>query len=285
MNAINMNYSSAQNVAGRDINITEIPKIISIRDAIQTEDDELLHQKVSFFLKEHLKLTSHFSEIINLESDHYIEHIKEIPLPPMNWNEELTPYKEYQLALDKLPAIEINGKKWFFYHNRSFIYFDNPPYALILDEINRPNQYAYREGYRANNTILDMDMLKELVEHTHKSIEQFEITLCKDQSSYSHAFFTVVLVEIERLSKLYKKWLEELTIFIAKYQNHNRIKAIDGSDQHYKVTATQRKISMNDIFTNKMSEFDIKMYSTTSDLIEVLQSYLDRFNKVEMNKS
>lgn len=281
MNTINMNNSSAQNVAGRDINITEIPKIISIRDAIQTEDDELLHQKVISFLEEQLKLTSHFSEIINLKSDHYIEHIKEIPLPPINWNEELEPYKEYQLALDKLPAIEINGKKWFFYHNRSFIYFDNPPYALILDKINRPNQYTYRKGYRANNTILDMDMLKDLVEHTYKSIEQFEIALCKDQSLYSHAFFTVVLVEVERLAKLYRNWNENLAVFIGEHQNNARIEAKDGSERFYKTTKTIRIKFWGEV----ESKFDKTLYSTTQDLVEILQSFLNRFKKEEMDKS
>ena len=51
MNDIILNNSSAENVAGRDININEIPKIISIKDAILTENDKTLQKEVINFLR------------------------------------------------------------------------------------------------------------------------------------------------------------------------------------------------------------------------------------------
>lgn len=82
MTNIILNDSIVENVAGRDININEIPKIISIKDAILTENDKALQEEVINFLRTQFELVSRFSEIVHLPINHFVEDIREVVIPP-----------------------------------------------------------------------------------------------------------------------------------------------------------------------------------------------------------
>ena len=123
MNDIILNNSSAENVAGRDININEIPKIISIKDAILTENDKTLQKEVINFLRTQFELVARFSDIVHLPINHFVEDIREVVIPPKNFDEELNPYKEYQIGLNVLPVLALDNEAWYFFQNKNFIFF------------------------------------------------------------------------------------------------------------------------------------------------------------------
>lgn len=277
MNTINMNNSSAQNVAGRDINITEIPKIISIHDAILTENDKALHKRVIVFLEEQLHLATHFSDIIKLEDNHFIPLIREIEFPAQNIQEEVNPYKQYQLALAVLPTIKVDGEEWFFFQGREFIYFKNQPYALMLLKPNSFGKYGYEKGYCPNHIILNLDMLAKVQAYIIKNLETFEVELNKTLTQYSYAFFNVVMVEIDRLKKLCQKLLEKTTVFISEHQRAEPLKPKDGSDRFYKRTRTYRPIGTRE-GGKDINKFDEFLFSTTDDFQGILQEFFDAFN-------
>lgn len=272
-----LNNVNATNVANGDITIYEIPKIISIHDAILTENDKALHKRVIVFLEEQLHLATHFSDIIKLESNHFIPLIREIEFSAQNVQEDVNPYKQYQLALSVLPTIKVDGEEWFFFQGREFIYFKNQPYALMLLKTNRIGQYDYEEGYCPNHIILDLDMLAKVQAYIIKNLETFEVALNKTLTQYSHAFFNVVMVEINRLKKLCQKLLEKTTVFISEHQRAEPLKPKDGSDRFYTRTRTYRPNSMGE-WGKGIKKFDEFLFSTMDDFQGVLQASFGAFN-------
>ncbi|MEE3608166.1 hypothetical protein [Avibacterium paragallinarum] len=273
---ITLKNSTVENIAGRDININEISKIISIHDAILTENDEKLHEKVIFFLKEQLQFISHFSEIIHLKHDHFIQNIREIIIPSQNPTGGSNIFKEYQLALNELPTLELGNEKWYFFQNQEFIFFNNPPYALILKDINR--QDVYKDGYRPNDTILSIDMLEKILMNIHQNICAFKKTIQNIRSQYSHAFYNVVRIEIENLDKDLKEWQEELILFLEPYRQ-KRKKVTNENEQLYnKHPNTIRMYTMEDMKSGKGCEFDEKLFLMTNDLKGVLKELFTDFS-------
>nr|DAS91953.1 MAG TPA: hypothetical protein [Caudoviricetes sp.] len=281
MNDIILNNSSAENVAGRDININEIPKIISIKDAILTENDKTLQKEVINFLRTQFELVARFSDIVHLPINHFVEDIREVVIPPKNFDEELNPYKEYQIGLNVLPVLALDNEAWYFFQNKNFIFFDKPPYAIILKALNRESDWGYVDGYKPNNTILDIDMLKKVLEQISKRIEMFDMDLTKKRTQYSHAFFNVVMIEIERLQAKCQKLLDETSLFIEKHQNPTMPSPQDDSAQVNKHTRTTRTITMkelDDISKGGLSQFDTMLFSTTDNMKEILQAFLLDFS-------
>ena len=117
-----LNNVNATNVSNGNMTINNTyyttPSIISIQDAISTENDKALHKRVIVFLEEQLHLATHFSDIIKLEDNHFIPLIREIEFPAQNVQEEVNPYKQYQLAISVLPTIKVDGEEWFFFQGR-----------------------------------------------------------------------------------------------------------------------------------------------------------------------
>jgi len=278
MGNLTLNNSTAKNVAGRDININEIPKIISIKDAILTENDKTLQKEVINFLRTQFELVARFSDIVHLPINHFVEDIREVVIPPKNFDEERNPYKEYQIGLHVLPALALDNEAWYFFQNKNFIFFDKPPYAIILKAPNGySSRWGYVDGYKPNNTILDIDMLEKVLEKISKRIEIFDMDLTKKRTQYSHAFFNVVMSEIERLKSQCQRLLNKTTSFIGKHKNTEALHPQDGSDRFYKHTSTRRTISMkeiDDISKGGLSEFDEMLFSTTDNMKEILQAFL-----------
>lgn len=275
MNDVILNNSSAENVAGRDININEIPKIISIKDAILTENDKTLQKEVINFLRTQFELVARFSDIVHLPLDHFVEDIREVVIPP-NFNEAL-PYKEYQIGLNVLPALALDNEAWYFFQNKNFIFFDKPPYAIILKALNRCTDWGYMDGYKPNNTILDIDMLEKVLEKISKRIEMFDMDLTKKRTQYSHAFFNVVMIEIERLQSQCQRLLNKTTSFIKEHKKTKGLTPQDGSDRFYKCTSTKLTISwkeIKDMSKGGLSKFDETLFSTTDNMKEILQAFL-----------
>lgn len=276
-----LNNVNATNVSNGNMTINNTyyttPSIISIQDAISTENDKALHKRVIVFLEEQLHLATHFSDIIKLEDNHFIPLIREIEFPAQNVQEEVNPYKQYQLAISVLPTIKVDGEEWFFFQGREFIYFKNQPYALMLLKTNRIGQYGYEEGYRPNHIILDLDMLAKVQAYIIKNLETFEVELNKTLTQYSHTFFNVVMVEIGRLKKLCQELLEKTTAFISEHQRAEPLKPKDGSDRFYKRTRTLRQISMGELGKG-IKKFDEFLFSTTDDFQGILRACFDAFN-------
>lgn len=277
MKNMTVNNVNATNVVNGDMTIYEIPKIISIHDAILTENDKALHKRVIVFLEEQLHLATHFSDIIKLEENHFIPLIREIEFPAQNVQEEVNPCKQYQLALSVLPTIKVDGEEWFFFQEREFIYFKNQPYALMLLKTNRIGHYNYEEGYCPNHIILNLDMLAKVQADIIKNLETFEVELNKTLTQYSHAFFNVVMVEIGRLKKLCQELLEKTTVFISEHQRDEPLKPKDGSDRFYKRTRTLRPNSMGE-WGKDIKKFDEFLFSKTDDFQGILQACFDAFN-------
>ena len=268
--------SIIENVAGRDININEIPKIISIKDAILTENDKTLQKEVINFLRTQFELVARFSDIVHLPLDHFVEDIREVVIPPKNFNEAL-PYKEYQIGLNVLPALALDNETWYFFQNKNFIFFDKPPYAIILKPLNRESDWEYVDGYKPNNTILDIDMLEKVLEKISKRIEMFDMDLTKKRTQYSHAFFNVVMIEIERLQSQCQRLLNKTTSFIKEHKKTKGLTPQDGSARFYKRTSTKLTISWkerNDMSKGGLSKFDETLFSTTDNMKEILQAFL-----------
>ena len=267
--------SIIENVAGRDININEIPKIISIKDAILTENDKTLQKEVINFLRTQFELVARFSDIVHLPINHFVEDIREVVIPP-NFDEAL-PYKEYQIGLNVLPVLALDNEAWYFFQNKNFIFFDKPPYAIILKPLNRESDWGYVDGYKPNNTILDIDMLEKVLEKISKRIEMFDMDLTKKRTQYSHAFFNVVMIEIERLQSQCQRLLNKTTSFIKEHKKTKGLTPQDGSARFYKHTSTKLTISWkerNDMIKGGLSEFDKTLFSTTDNMKEILQAFL-----------
>lgn len=277
MTNIILNDSIVENVAGRDININEIPKIISIKDAILTENDKTLQKEVINFLRTQFELVARFSDIVHLPINHFVEDIREVVIPPKNFDEERNPYKEYQIGLNVLPALALDNEAWYFFQNKNFIFFDKPPYAIILKPLNRESDWEYVDGYKPNNTILDIDMLEKVLEKISKRIEMFDMDLTKKRTQYSHAFFNVVMIEIERLQSQCQRLLNKTTSFLEPHKDTKGLSPQDGSARFYKHTSTRRTITqkeIDDISKGGLSEFDEKLFSITDNMKEILQAFL-----------
>lgn len=278
MNDVILNNSSAENVAGRDININEIPKIISIKDAILTENDKTLQKEVINFLRTQFELVARFSDIVHLPTNHFFEDIREVVIPPKNFDQELNPYKEYQVGLHVLPVLALDNEAWYFFQNQNFIFFDKPPYAIILKAPNGySSRWGYVDGYKPNNTILDIDMLEKVLEKISKRIEMFDMDLTKKRTQYSHAFFNVVMIEIERLQSQCQRLLNKTTSFLEPHKDTKGLSPQDGSARFYKHTSTRRTITqkeIDDISKGGLSEFDEKLFSITDNMKEILQAFL-----------
>lgn len=164
-----------------------------------------------------------------------------------------------------MPVLALDNEAWYFFQNKNFIFFDKPPYAIILKALNGYSLWGYVDGYEPNNTILDIDMLEKILGKISKRIEMFDMDLTKKRTQYSHAFFNVVMIEIERLQSQCQRLLNETTSFIKPHKRTNALPPQDGSDRFYKRTSTERTIS---------SKFDEMLFSTTDNMKEILQAFL-----------
>lgn len=134
------------------------------------------------------------------------------------------------------------------------------------------------DGYKPNNTtILDIDMLEKVLGKISERIEMFDMDLTKKRTQYSHAFFNVVIIEIERLQSQCQRLLNETTSFIEPHKETKALPPLDGSDRFYKRTSTKRTISgkeLDDISKGGLSKFDETLFSTTDNMKEILQAFL-----------